>query len=312
MKILVTGGCGYIGTNLVKKLLSIGHEVIVVDSQWFGNYLVKQKKLKIIKSDIRNIENYKNSFKGVHTVIHLANIANDLSVELEPNLSWETNVLASKQLIEKSIEFKVKKFVYASSGSVYGLKKDRKVVETMDLKPISLYNKTKMISERVLMSYQDEIDIYCIRPATVCGVSKRMRLDLTVNILTYNAIKNNIINVFGGQQVRPNIHMTDMVDIYCFLVKKKIPPGIYNAGFENMSVISIAKLVSNITGAKINIKKSNDPRSYRLDSSKLLKQGFKPKFGVKFGIDDVINFIKSNKIKKSFFSVNWLKNSQVK
>ncbi len=312
MKILVTGGCGYIGTNLVKKLLTIGHKVIVVDSQWFGNYLGKHKNLRVIKSDIRKIENYENYFKSVNTVIHLANIANDLSVDLEPNLSWETNVLATMQLIEKSIKYKVKNFLYASSGSVYGLKKDKRVVETMDLKPISLYNKTKMISERVLMSYKDEIDIYCIRPATVCGISHRMRLDLTVNILTYNAIRNNKINVFGGKQIRPNIHMNDMVDIYCFLIEKKIPPGIYNAGFENMSIIAIANLVSNITGAEINIQKSNDPRSYRLDSSKLLKQGFKPKFGVKFGIDDVIKFMKSNKIKKSYFSVKWLKNSRIK
>ena len=134
----------------------------------------------------------------------------DASHELKQNLSWETNVLATMQLVEKSIEYKVKKFLYASSGSVYGLKKERKVTEDLELTPISLYNKTKMISERVLMSYQNEIDIYCIRPATVCGVSPRMRLDLTVNILTYNAIKNNIINVFGGKQIRPNIHINDM------------------------------------------------------------------------------------------------------
>ena len=312
MKILITGGCGYIGTILVKKLLLEGYEVVVVDSQWFGNYLGNNKKLKIIKSDIRKIDNYKKHLKGTHTVIHLANIANDISVELKPNLSWETNVLATMQLIEKSIEYKVKKFLYASSGSVYGLKKERKVTEGLELTPISLYNKTKMISERVLMSYQNEIDIYCIRPATVCGVSPRMRLDLTVNILTYNAIKNNIINVFGGKQIRPNIHINDMVDIYCFLLKKKIPTGIYNAGFENMSIISIAKLVSNITGAKIEVQKSNDPRSYRLDSSKLLKQGFKPKCSIENGIEDVIEFTKSTKILKSFFSVKWLKDLSIK
>ena len=126
MKVLVTGGCGYIGTNLIKKLLKDGYEVVVIDSQWFGNYLGNHKKLKIIKSDIRKIKLYKKYFKNTNTVIHLANIANDLSVELEQNLSWETNVLSTMQLIETCIENKVKKFIYASSGSVYGLKKEKK------------------------------------------------------------------------------------------------------------------------------------------------------------------------------------------
>ena len=157
-----------------------------------------------------------------------------------------------------------------------------------------------MISERVLMSYKNAIDIYCIRPATVCGVSPRMRLDLTVNVLTYNGTKNKKMDVFGGKQIRPNIHINDMVGIYCFLLKNKIPTGIYNAGFENMSVISIANLVSKITGAEINILKSNDPRSYRLDSSKIVKMGFKPKFSVEDGINDVIDFTKSTKILKVF------------
>ena len=214
MKILVTGGCGYTGTVLVKSLLKDNHKVIVIDTQWFGNYLKRNKNLKIIKGDIRNLKDY--YFKRVDSVIHLANIANDPGVELNPNLSWEVNVLAIRKLAELSIKNKVKQIIFASSGSVYGLKKEKKVTEDLDLVPISTYNKTKMIAERVLMSYQDKIKIHCIRPATVCGLSPRMRLDVTVNNLTFQACKNKIITVFGGKQIRPNIHIKDLIRVYKF------------------------------------------------------------------------------------------------
>ena len=209
MKILVTGGCGYTGTVLVKSLLKDNHKVIVIDTQWFGNYLKRNKNLKIIKGDIRNLKDY--YFKRVDSVIHLANIANDPGVELNPNLSG-SNVLAIRKLAELSIKNKVKQIIFASSGSVYGLKKEKKVTEDLDLVPISIYNKTKMIAERVLMSYQDKIKIHCIRPATVCGLSPRMRLDVTVNNLTFQACKNKIITVFGGKQIRPNIHIKDLIE----------------------------------------------------------------------------------------------------
>ena len=209
MNIMVTGGCGYIGTQLVNLLLKNNFHVLVIDTQWFGNYLLKHKNLKIKKKDIRDLN--LSDFKNINSIIHLANIANDPSVELNPTLSWEVNVLASQKLIELSIKAGLKHFIYASSGSVYGIKRERKVTEDLDLVPISIYNKTKMISERVLLSYAEKIKVHCIRPATVSGYSDRMRLDLSVNMLTFQALKNKKITVFGGKQIRPNIHIKDMI-----------------------------------------------------------------------------------------------------
>ena len=213
MNILVTGGCGYKGSVLIPKLLKEGHKVINLDTQWFGNYLVKSPNLVNIKQDIRNLS--LEIFKDVDSIIHLANIANDPAVILNPALSWEVNVLASQQLADKAIRAGVKQIIFASSGSVYGVKNEPKVTEDLELVPISVYNKTKMVAERVFLSYQNRIKIHCIRPATVCGISPRMRLDVAVNLLTYQALQNGFINVLGGSQTRPNIHIRDMVNVYC-------------------------------------------------------------------------------------------------
>ena len=308
MNILILGGCGYIGSVLINNLLkNKKNRITVIDTQWFGNYLNKNSRLKIFKQDIRNIN--KISFKNFNTVIHLANIANDPAVELDPQLSWEVNTLSAKFLIEKAIKNKVKKFIFASSGSVYGIKKEKKVTENLSLEPISIYNKTKMIAERVLLSYKDKIKIYCIRPATVCGLSPRMRFDISVNILTLQALKSKKILVHGGSQIRPNIHINDLVRVFEHFMIRNIKPGIYNAGFENMSILKIAHNIKKIILSKIIISKSKDVRSYRLDSSKLIKTGFKPLFNV----EDAIIEIKKNfynkklKIKKNNFSVTWLK-----
>jgi len=270
MKILITGGCGYIGSNLIPKLLKNGHKIINLDTQWFGNYLTKHKNLKNVKFDIRNISNF--SFKGVKAVIHLASIANDNDTILNPNLSWETSCLATELILKKCKEYKVKRFIYASSGSVYGVRKEKKVHEKINLTPISLYNKVKMITERIVLSYKGDMDIFIFRPATVCGYSPRMRLDVSVNALTFSALKDSKIIVHGGNQIRPNIHIDDMVEIYINSLKWSSKyAGIYNCGFENYSINEIAKKISKRTGAKIIRKKIFDIRSYRLDSSKLLK-----------------------------------------
>ncbi len=309
MKILVTGGCGYTGSVLIPKLLKLGHKVICIDTMWFGNFLEKNKNLSIYKNDIRNID--KINFKGVNTIIHLASIANDPMSELDKNLSWETSSLATMQLIEKAIKNGVKRIIYASSGSVYGIKKEMRVTEDLFLKPISLYNKVKMITERVLLSYKNKINIYIVRPATVCGFSKRMRFDVTVNALSYSALKNKIINVNGGSQIRPNIHIDDLTDLYIFFLKKsKKFCGIYNAGFENLSILNIAKKVQKEIPCKIKvIKKNFDPRSYRLDSSKLLKIGFKPKYGIINAIKEIKLKFNKKQIKNNpkFYSILWLK-----
>lgn len=306
MNILVTGGCGYVGSVLVPVLLRTNHKVTVIDTQWFGNKLKKHKNLKNLKADIRNIK--KINLKKIDTIIHLAGIANDPGADLNETLSWEINVLATRQLVEKAIASGVKHFIYASSGSVYGVKKEKKVTEDLNLIPISTYNKTKMIAENVLMSYEKKIKVHCIRPATVCGLSPRMRFDVSVNLLTMHALKSRNITVLGGNQIRPNIHINDMVNVYLhFLKNKKLPSGSYNAGFENISIMNIAKKIKRLTKTKIIVKKSNDPRSYRQFSGKLLKTGYVQKFTVDNAIRDIIKVYSKKKIENNAFTVKWMK-----
>ena len=296
MKIIITGGSGYTGTLLTSELLSLGHKVMIIDTQWFGNIFKSGKNLIVKKADIRNLEGI--SFKGYDCVIHLANIANDPSVELSPNLSWDVNVLATKNLIEKSINDKIKQVIYASSGSVYGVKKEKNVTEDLKLVPISVYNKTKMIAERIILSYGNKIKSHIIRPATVCGYSPIMRLDVTVNMFVHQAIKNKLITIFGGQQIRPNIHINDLIDVYKhFLFKPSLPSGFYNAGFENISLIDIAKKISSITSCKIKIKKEIDVRSYKQNSDKLISTGFKPKKGVEDAIYELKSYFLNSNVK---------------
>ena len=308
MHILISGGCGYVGSKLIPMLLNKGHKITNIDLQWFGNYLKKNQNLKNIKDNISNIHNY--NFNKIDAILHLASVANDPMAEIDKNLSWETSALNSIILAEYAKKNKIKKFIYASSGSVYGVKKEKNVTETSDLTPISLYNKVKMVTEKILSSYNSYFDLYIIRPATVCGYSPRMRLDLTVNVLTYSAVRDKIINVYGGKQIRPNIHIDDMCEVYIHFLKKKIMPGIYNAGFENMSISKIAELVSKYIKCKINyIKDKSDPRSYRLDSRKLISTSFKVQKNVKIGIMELIKQFenKKYKFKQNQNSLKWLK-----
>jgi nucleoside-diphosphate-sugar epimerase len=295
MKIFITGGCGYVGTVLTKALLLDGNIITVFDTQWFGNFLPENKNLTVIKGNIQDLSNV--NFEGIDCLIHLANIANDPGVELNQTLSWEVNALASQNIAEKAIKSGVKHIIYASSGSVYGVKKEEQVTEDLSLVPISAYNKTKMVSERVLISYKDLIQVHCIRPATVCGYSPRMRLDVSVNLLTMQALKNKKINVFGGSQTRPNINIHDMVRVYQHFIKNnKIESGFYNAGFENISILEIAKKVQKKIPSEINLTSSNDPRSYRQNSDKLLATGFKPKFNIDDAIDEIIQKFNSGEL----------------
>ena len=294
-KILVTGGSGYKGSVLIPRLLKKGFKVLSIDTNWFGDNLNVHPNLQKEIIDIRKLS--LNHFEGVDVVIHLANIANDPSVELDPLLSWEINVLTSQKIAELSKRSKVSSLIYASSGSVYGLSDKEKVTEDSELVPISEYNKTKMISERVFLSYKNDMNVYCVRPATVCGVSPRMRLDVAVNILTYSALKNKVIRVFGGKQVRPNIHIEDICAVYEFFIDNNIDSGCYNAGFENISILEIAKLVQKkLPYAEIIIESSNDPRSYRQCSDTILKLGFKPKKSVSNAIDEIISAYQTNKL----------------
>jgi len=308
MKIVVTGGCGFVGTVLTQQLLLDGHHLTVVDAQWFGNFLKPHPQLTVLKQDVRDVSSI--PLKGVDAVIHLANIANDPGVELNPTLSWEVNVLATQQLADRAVRTGVRQFIYASSGSVYGVKDDPQVTEDLELVPISAYNKTKMVAERVLLSYVDSMQVHCLRPATVCGYSPRMRLDVSVNMLTMQALKNGKMTVFGGDQTRPNIHIHDMVNVYRhFLERPDLPSGCYNAGFENISILEIAQLVAAKVPAEIVVSASNDPRSYRQNSDKLLATGFVRQASVATAIGDVIEKFQSGELADNdqWYTVRWMK-----
>lgn len=306
-KLFVTGGCGYVGSLMIQSFLD-RYSVKNIDTQWFGNKLKKNNDLINIEEDIRNLS---GEFidKNTYAVIHLANIANDPSVELDQTLSWEVNVLAAKNLIEKSINAGVKKFIYASSGSVYGVKNEMKVTEDLDLVPISAYNKTKMICERLLLSYKDKIEVYIVRPATVCGLSPRMRFDVSVNLLTLQALKNKEITIMGGSQTRPNIHINDMIGVYEHILTNDIEQGIYNAGFENISILDLGKKIKNKIDCEIKIIESNDPRSYRQCSDKLVETGFEQKFNVDNAIDEISHAFYNKNLTDddSCYTVKWMK-----
>lgn len=317
MKVLVTGACGYKGTVLVPKLLAQGYDVVALDTQWFGNFLPENPRLTVLKQDVRDTHNI--DLNGVDAIVHLASIANDPCGDLNPKLTWEVSALATMQLADKAKRCGIKHFVYASSGSVYGVKDEEQVTEDLPLEPISEYNKTKMVSERVLLSYSDDMVVQIVRPATVCGLSKRMRLDVSVNMLTMQALTNGTITVFGGKQTRPNIHIDDITDLYVFLLQNPQVIGVYNAGFENISILDIANMateqVSGIEGkaAEIVVTPSNDPRSYRINSDKLLATGFKPKKSVEIAINEIIDAYMSGELKDQsrFHNLKWMQEQKL-
>jgi len=309
MKFLVTGGCGYKGHVLVPKLLGRGYEVVVLDTGWFGNFLNSHPKLNVIRGDVRDIDAI--NLDGVEGIIHLSSVANDPCGDLDPKLTWEISALATMQLADKARRHGTRRFIYASSGSVYGVKEELQVTEDLALKPISAYNETKMVSERVLMSYSDDMTVQIVRPATVCGYSPRMRLDVSVNMLTMQALTKGRITVFGGAQVRPNIHIDDITDVYLHLIDHPALTGIYNAGFENISILDIANLVIRHVPGEIVVTESNDPRSYRVNSDRLLATGYKPKKRVEDAIKEIIQKFHSGELKDEphFHNLHWMQKS---
>jgi nucleoside-diphosphate-sugar epimerase len=293
-KILVTGAAGYVGSSLVPKLLAEGKEVVAIDNFWFGDYLKDSPNLIKIKEDITQAN--PNWLDGVETILHLAGIANDPLSDLMPNLSWEISALGTRALLELSVSAGVKHFIYASSGSVYGVRPEVRVTEETELTPISLYNKVKMVTERVALSYSNDLAVTIVRPATICGFSNRMRLDLAVNAITFGACKTGIINLDGGSQTRPNITLIDMCQLYLYLIHNPALTGIYNAGFENYTLNELAEKVQDLTDCKIVRNNALDPRSYRLDSSKLLATGFRPSSNVNEAIQDLISKFNSGEL----------------
>jgi len=309
MKILVTGGCGYKGSVLVPKLIAKGHEVVAFDIQWFGNFLPEHPALTVVQGDIRNIDEV--DLTGVDAIIHLSSVANDPCGDLNPKITWEISCLATMQLADRAKRLGIKRFIYASSGSVYGVSDEPQVTEDLELFPLSEYNKTKMCAERIMLSYSDDMVVQIVRPATVCGFSPRMRLDVSVNMLTMQALQNGKITVFGGDQTRPNIHIQDITDLYLFLLENPQHTGIYNAGFENLSILEIANMVAEHVSAEIVVTPSNDPRSYRVNSDRLLATGFRPKHTVEDAIKEIVGMYRQGALKDEdhFHNLKWMQRS---
>lgn len=306
MHIFVTGACGYKGTVLVPKLLAKGHQVTAFDIQWFGNFLAEHPMLTVIKGDLRNAQEY--SLDGVGAIVHLASVANDPCSDLDPKLTWEISCFATMQLADRAKREGIKRFIYASSGSVYGVSDVPDITEELELFPLSEYNKTKMCGERIVLSYKDDMAVQIVRPATVCGYSPRMRFDVAVNLLTMQALEAKKITVLGGEQTRPNIHIDDVTDLYLFLLDHPQHTGIYNAGFENISIMDIAKKVANYIDCAIDVKPSNDPRSYRVNSDKILATGFAPKKTVDDAIKELSGLYRQGVLKNEerFHNLKWM------
>lgn len=323
---MVTGGAGHVGCVLVPKLLRENYRVIVLDTMFFGDEGLKdlpRENLEIIKGDIRNKELVDRLTRDVDAVIHLAAISNDPSSELDPKLTEEVNYLGTVNLVRTSKENGVKRFINVSTSSVYGIKNEPEVTEDLKLEPLTIYSKTKAWAEEEVKKYNDEnFTTVNIRPATVCGYSPRMRLDLVVNILTAHAIMNRKIIVFGGKQKRPNIHIQDITDLYVEMLKysdEKISGEVFNAGYENHTVMELAEMVREVVGddVEIEVQPTNDPRSYHISSEKLTRvTGFKPKRTIRDAIIDVKEAFEDGRISNwkdpKYYNVKRMKEIEVK
>jgi nucleoside-diphosphate-sugar epimerase len=278
---------------------------------WFGNELLPHPDLEIVKGDVR--DSAQIGLDGIEAIIHLSSVANDPCGDLDPKLTWEISCLATTQLADLAKRKGINRFIYASSGSVYGVKEEAQVTEDLELLPISEYNKTKMCAERILLSYKDDMVVQIVRPATVCGYSPRMRLDVSVNMLTMQALRNGKITVFGGDQTRPNIHMDDITDVYVFLLDHPEHIGVFNAGFENITLLDIARMVTRHVPAEIVVTPSNDPRSYRVNSDRLLSTGFKPKKTVEDAIKEIVGIYRQGALsdEERWYNLKWMQKEVV-
>ena len=306
--VLVTGGAGYVGAVLVPKLLRAGYKVKVLDLYIYGDDVLSSVKghpgLTEVKGDLRDVALLEKIIPGTDAVIHLACISNDPSFELDPGLGKSINYDAFIPLVQISKKNKVKRFIYASSSSVYGVKELENVTEDMPLEPLTDYSKYKALCEDYLLPQQsDGFTTLVLRPATVCGYSPRQRLDLAVNILTNHGYHNHKIKVFGGAQKRPNIHIEDVTDLYVKALeypKEKIAGKIFNVGFENHTLNQLAQMVKKGVGGKnvtIETEPTDDNRSYHVSSEKIKRElGFTPKHTIEDAVTDLVTAFKSHKL----------------
>ncbi|WP_442915943.1 NAD-dependent epimerase/dehydratase family protein [Leptospira sp. GIMC2001] len=293
--IFITGGAGYVGAVLVKRLLDHGAKVTVLDLMLYGDDVIDPNpNLNMVKGDIRDQALLNKLIPGHDLVIHLACISNDPSFELNPNLGKSINLDAFRPLVEISKSNNVKRFIYASSSSVYGVKEEPNVTEDFTLEPLTDYSKFKADCEKILSEYQSpDFTTVTIRPATVCGYSPRQRLDVVVNILTNLAYHKREISVFGGDQLRPNIHIEDMVDAYIALINAdddKIAGEIFNAGYVNYTVLQLAEMIKETIGDDVKLIQTptNDNRSYHVSSEKIFKKlNFKAKRSIQEAANDL-------------------------
>jgi nucleoside-diphosphate-sugar epimerase len=316
-QVLVTGGAGYVGSVLVPKLLAAGHRVKVLDLYLYGDHVLDEvrnhPRLEQIKGDLRDRAALKKSVVGCDAVIHLACVSNDPSFELNPELGRSINYDAFAPLVEVARESGVQRFIYASTSSVYGIKEEDNVSEELPLEPLTDYSKFKALCEDILQKYQSsDFTTVTIRSATVCGYSPRLRLDLTVNILTNHAINRGTITVFGGEQKRPNIHIEDITDLYVDLVTRphsQIAGKVWNAGYENHRVSEIAEIVRRVVGperVKVVTSPTDDHRSYHISSQKIRQElGFVARYTIEDAVRDLTAAFRTGKIPNSMDDIRY-------
>jgi nucleoside-diphosphate-sugar epimerase len=311
-KVFVTGGAGYVGHVLVPRLLDEGYDVVVYDTFWFGDQLPKNARLWRVQGDIRDAAKMAEAVKSCDSAINLACISNDTSFALDEKLSTSINRDAFAPMVKACEAAGIKRFINASTSSVYGVSDAPEVFEDNPKVPLTYYNQYKWECEQILAGLDPQFEWVTIRPATVCGYSPRCRLDLSVNILTNHAVNKGIITVFGGEQKRPNLHIGDMVDAYLILLTidgAKIDRRTYNCGFQNLSIMEIAQTVKKtVEGAfpdkapiEIQVTASDDKRSYHINSDKIRRElGFTTKRTIEDAVRDLCNAFKQDLLPNSF------------
>ncbi len=327
-KVLITGGAGYVGAVLIPKLLIKGYQVKVIDLYIYGEDTLNSVKghpgLTEVKGDIRDREFLKREILGTDAIIHLACISNDPSYELDPELGKSINYDAFIPMVDIARQNKVKRFIFASSASIYGVKKELEVTEDLPPEPLTDYSKYKVECEKILLDAgTDDFVVTIVRPATICGYSPRLRLDLIVNILANHAINKGVITILGGEQMRPNIHIEDMTDLYVELLEEpdeKVKNKIYNVGHDNHTVRDIADIVKEVIGLNISIETTptDDNRSYRVSSEKIKRElGFVPKYSIEQAVIDLKKAFDDGKIlnpleEKKYYNIRTMQDLNLK